>query len=293
MNLQLCYALYLCGIITFWCSAQPENWVFIDGIQAVVVASQGSTPIFSSQLTRARLDGNPNTLKDTINTILLENEAKKYRLLPSPEEVEKQYAMIAQSSNKTVKELDEMVIMAGFTPAEARHEFAQISAINSLIGFKITANLVVPDADIVAYYNDHPEYESAAYQIEYALVPFSVTQTKEEQLQRLQEIIATNDKTNQLPWARPFWIDENDLEANKYFITQLPVGKIADPLQTYSGFELFRLKEKKVARLRTLEERYNQIIELLRKPKYTELMADFQNRLLEHAAIITFDPVKC
>jgi hypothetical protein len=296
-NMYLAAAVIFISTHTYAKAPQPEKklvaqkkLVFLDGIDVVFRGSDNSTDlIIHSEVERAKLDGSPNSLKDMVNDLALAQEAKKYRLWPSPEEVDKQLRMISDSNNKTPKEFDDLLITIGYSPAEGRNAFAQINAINSLIGFKITGNLIVPEIDVIAYYNDHPEFESAAYYLEYVIVPFASAQTKQQQLKQLKTLIVANDPKHSLHWSSPFWVKQNELAADKQFLTDLQRGEISMPLETEHGFELYRLIDKKEGRARTLDERYNDIVNILRKPKYTELLTNFQKDLLDNASIIYFN----
>ena len=42
--------------------------------------------------------------------------------------------------------------------------------------------MVVPESEVMAYYEENPEYEPAAYQIQFVVVPFSANQSREQQL---------------------------------------------------------------------------------------------------------------
>ena len=268
---------------------QKKPLVFIDGIKAVVRGSEGTDLIMPSELQRLKLDGTSNNLEEMVTNYALFNEAKKYRLLPTTEEIDKQWMMMAQMNRKTPKELDDMVITAGFLPQEARNEFAQMNAINSLVSFKVTGNLIVPEADVVAYYNENPEIEPANFCVEFAFVPFSFSRTKEEQLKQWQSLIRKKDPQHMLKWQEPFWIREDELAADKKFISQLAIGEISQPVQTFEGFEFFRLVNKKEERLKPLDERYGQIVTILRKPKFLELMESFQKGVRDSVSVIYFD----
>lgn len=261
----------------------------IDGINAIVLGSEEKYLIMNSELDRLKLDGTPNNLEGMITNYALFNEAKKYRLLPTPDEIDKQWTMMAQANHKTPKELDTMVIAAGFTPQEARNEFAQMNAINSLVSFKVTGNLIVPEVDVVAYYNENPEFEAASFCIEYALMPFSFTKSKEDQLKQWQITARKKDPQHLITWQEPFWITENELAANKKFISQLAIGEISQPIQTYEGFEFFRVVNKKQEQLKSLDERYGQIVNILRKPKFIEMMETFQKGVRDSVSVIYFD----
>lgn len=260
----------------------------VDGIKAVVRGSSGADLILESELRRPKLDGTPNTLDSSITNSLIKQEADRLHITQTPEENQKQYEMIAQNNKKTVKELDEMVMQAGFTPQEARKEFGQINAVNSLLGWKV-GGMVVPESEVRAYYEENPEYESAAYQIQMVVVPFSSTQTREQQLTQLQTLANAQDPNGVLNWIEPFWVNEEDLAADKKFITELEPGQISLPKEVFNGFQMFRLVAKKEKRLKTFDDRYGQIVSILRQPKYNELMTKFQQELKDNASIIIFD----
>lgn len=268
--------------------AAKKPLIFIDGIKAVVRGSEGTDLIMASELQRLKLDGTPNNLEEMVTNYALFNEAKKYRLMPTPEEIDKQWMMMAQSNRKTPKELDTMVMAAGFLPQEARNEFAQMNAINSLVSFKVTGNLIVPESDVIAYYDQHPELEAASFYVEYAFMPFTFTKSKDEQLAQWQSIARKKDPQHMLKWQEPFWITENELALDKKFITQLAIGEISQPIQTPQGFEFFRLASVKEERLKPLDERYGQIVNVLRKPKFIELMETFQKGVRDSVSVIYF-----
>ena len=266
---------------------QKKGLIYLDGIEATVRGSEGTYLILSSELQRFKLDGTPNTLDEMITNHALFNEAKKYRLLSTPEEIDKQWRMMAEANKKTPKELDDMVIMAGFTPQEARNEFGQMNAINSLVSFKVTANLIVPESDVIAYYNEHPEVEPAAYNIQYVFVPFSF-KSKEDQKKQLQVIARKNDPQHLLNWQDPFWVAENELAVDKQFITLLGQGQISEPVEVSGGFELIKLIQKREERVKPLDECYSQIANILRKPKYLELMNSFQKGVRDSVVVTHF-----
>lgn len=129
----------------------------------------------------------------------------------------------------------------------------------------------------------------AAYYIEHALVFFDQDNNKEKQLKQLESVIRSHDPQHTIRWETSFWINEDELAADKQFITMLKPGQISEPIQTAVGFELFKLIDKREARLKTLDERYGAIVNFLRRPKYGELMEKFQQDLLDSASIILFD----
>jgi parvulin-like peptidyl-prolyl isomerase len=269
-----------------------DSLIFIDGIRAVFRGAQGIDLITESELQRNKLDGSPNTLPDMLTQLAFGQEAKRYHMWPSPEDVDKQLRSVAQANKLTPKDLDDLFYSYGYTQAEGRDAFGQMTAINNLINFRITSNLFVPEKDVVAYYTANPEYEEAAYYIQTSFVPFAAAQAKEQQLKSLQALASKKDPTHILNWNEPFWVQENELSENRKFITELRIGDISFPVLAAGGYELFRLLDKKEARMLSLEERYKSIVDILRRPKYSELMTSFQKQLLDNASITEFSHEK-
>lgn len=288
-------AAFLLSAPMLLCAAAPQNstpkkLVLLDGIEVVFRGSEGNVDLIThTELMRMELDGSQPNLEKKIANIAFAQEAKKWRLWPSPEEIDKQLQALAESNKKTPAEFDDLLITIGYTPQEGRAAFAQMNAVSSLINFKVTANLIVPESQVLAYYNDHPEVEPASYYVQYAFVPFAQTKTQDEQLRALELLAQSGDRNDSLSWEDPFWIKEDQLAQDKQFIAQLMVGRTSEPVKVPRGFELFRLVNKKQERLKSLDERYAEIATILRKPKYAELMSSFQKELLDNASIIYFD----
>src|ERR1700739_4697332 len=91
----------------------PKKLIFADGIKAVFRGSEGTDLVMFSELNRAKLDGTPASLDDILTDFALAQEAKKYRLWPTPEEIDKQWRMLAESNRKTPKEFEELFVTIG------------------------------------------------------------------------------------------------------------------------------------------------------------------------------------
>jgi hypothetical protein len=265
-----------------------KDLLYIDGIRVVFRGPQGIDLITDSEVKRPKLDGSPNTLPDMIAQLAFGQEAKRYHMWPTPEEIDKQLRAVAQANKLSPEELNGLFLNYNYTPDEGRFAFSQMTAINNLISFKVTSNIFVPERDVINYYNTHPQYEDAAYFVQYAFVSYDKSLTKEEQLKYLKNI-RKNSTNDIFEWCDPFWIQEEDISADKKFITQLKVNEISLPVNVAGGFGFYKLVSKKERRLRTLEERYREIVDILRRPKYSELMNKYQKELLEKASITEFE----
>ena len=63
-------------------------------------------------------------------------------------------------------------------------------------------------------------------------------------------------------------------------------GDISMPEEVSSGFEMFRLVSKTPEYRKTLEESYRDIVDILRRPKYEELLEKYREQLLKNVSII-------
>ena len=269
--------------------APKKNLIFVDGIRAVVHGVDKTDLVKASELNLLNLDGSPASLDQLVTNIVYGQEARRFHLWPSAEELNKQLDAIAKMNKKSSKEIDDLFIITGRTPQEGRRDFAQINAINSLMGFKVSGGSMVTDSEIERYHNEHPEIEPTAYYMQRTFVPFSRTQSHQEQFKKLQALAGKKESPQGLKWQEAFWIQESDLSQDKLFITQLPIDQISEPLETDTGFELFRVLKKREERIKPLEDRYADIAALLRQPKYSAFMANFKNELFDKVSLIYFD----
>jgi len=82
-----------------------------------------------------------------------------------------------------------------------------------------------------------------------------------------------------IEWANPYWIDLADLAAEKMFITQMKPDEVRFCEEQFDGFEFFKLLNAKERRLRSFEERYSEIADILRRPRYERLFSEFEQQL--------------
>jgi parvulin-like peptidyl-prolyl isomerase len=86
-------------------------------------------------------------------------------------------------------------------------------------------------------------------------------------------------------WEQPFWVIKSELAQEKSFISTLAIGNVATPQETESGFEIFRLKDKHPERLKTIEERYTDIANILRRPRYMQLVDEYKAKLFATSSV--------
>jgi len=268
---------------------QEEDQLFvIDSIKAVVYGQQRTDIITFSDEIRPSLDGSQQSLDDLVLSKLICQDAARFKMEPDDEAVNKHLEAVQRENNLSLDDLKSIFKQAGYTYEEGRAQFKSITAIGTMVDFRIRSRLIVPEREIQAYYLDHPEIEETAYQIEIAQVSCPSGMDHDRFMDKIRELVHKGESSLDVSWAEPFWIKKSDVAQNKEFLMTMDVGTIALGSQSAAGVELFRLKNKKEEHLRTLEERYNEIAEILKRPKYNELFEGYKKELFANAAIVYF-----
>lgn len=265
--------------------------VHLDGIKSVVFGKESTTIITASDLKRPGLDGSLRTLDELELEALMYQDATAKKMLPDEDAIDRHLNTVRKENNDmSLDQLKQVFKSAGYTYAEGREQFKIMTAVNSILDFMIRSRLLVPEKEVRAYYDANPIYEDETYRIERAFVPFSSSMASDELYNQLVSYAQTGTQLSCLvEWAPPFWVTINDLAQDKKFITQLAVDQISQPVEIAGGFELFRLKEKREHRLQPLEERYTEIANMLRKPRYEKLFEEYKTSLFGASSIVRFN----
>lgn len=263
---------------------KPAKKLFtIDRIEAVIYGPEVTEIVTKSDVMRS-LDGRPQTLDDVIFQRLMVQDALKMRIMTDESAVDDYILKVAKSFGGTLEDINQMFESAGFTPIEGRRRFAELYAIQQLREYKILSRVFVPEKEVAAYYEANPIVKAASYVVERAVV-----QATAPRLEETRKKIDTYIKTGKgmlIGWTQLPEILESDLAEDKQFITKLEIGQIAEPIDFPGGFELFRLKAKTTAHVEPLEDRYREIVEILRRPKAEQLFEEYKRDLWANASIL-------
>ncbi len=274
--------IVLCSLLVGVAHATPYT---LDRICVVVYSEESTEIITQSDLERPGLDGAPRSLDDLILEKLIFADAKKFKILADEEAVDRHLMTVQKDNNLTLDQLKQIFRNAGYTYEEGRVQFGIMTTINSMIDFKIRSRLMIPEKEIMAYYNEHPVVEEAEYELVRAVVPYA----DDMQEQRKKLMAPSKSTIAALNWSEPFLIKQSDLAEDKQFLGALAVGELSEPQESAHGFELFRMVARKEERLQPLDERYREITEILRKPRYDALFAEYKKDLFDHASLVYFD----
>lgn len=240
-------------------------------------------------VTRRGISGDIQSLPDKIFSELLWFEGKKYRILPSEEDIERHLKVVERENNISRKQLVEIFTTNGWTLEEGKEQFAKMYTANSVVQFKVSGGLFVSTKEVQTFYDENPEWIEATYTLQRGLIPYSYAQTKKQQLQIINDAIAQGKEIPGVQWSPAFTIKQDQIAADKKFLLDMKDGEISKPVNVFEGFELFKLVQASPRRLRTLDERYGQIADMLRRPKYQEILTNYKKQLYDNASIIYFD----
>ncbi len=261
----------------------PETAVLLDGIDAVVFSQHGTEVVTKSDIVRPSLSGEKRTRDDLIFERLVYLDAQKFKMLvPDEEAIDKYLANVQREQNLTEDDLKNIFTQAGYTYQEGRDQFKRMYTVSSMLEFKIRQNVIVPRSQVEAYFQQHPEYEKEAYQIQTGFLPYD----ERDRLEQKKDIFRKNSNQN-IDWNKPFWIEREDIAEDKNFIFAMKPNDVKID-EKEDGFEFFKLVSKKDERLIPLEERYSQIADILKRPKHDELMEKYKQNLYDTISVLYF-----
>ena len=275
--------LSLLAIMSFFAKAEL---VPIDKGVAVVFAQEGPVIITKSDIDRPSLDGVYKNIDDVILEQLMLQDAKKYKIEVSEDAIDKYLQAIQREHGLSPKDFKKMFAEAGYTLEEGRQQIGQMFAVNELIGFKIRSRLIIPEKEVRAYYDAHPVVQEASARVKHGIVSFDEKIGKEAQKENIEKRIRAGKRVKGVKWGLPFWVKQS--ETDRQYIFDVDPKKISNPVEIADGFELYHILEQKPEFLVPLSDRYNEIADLLLKPKYEKLYTAFKAELFGSSSIVRF-----
>jgi hypothetical protein len=193
---------------------------------------------------------------------------------------------LCRQNNWSMSDLEQVLSRSLLTLQEGIKELKKMYAVNYMTEMKMQT-IVVPEEEIVAYYNAHPIYKEARIKAERAFVPFDYTISREMQLNQLVEF-SNKGTGSTVEWSKPCWFVENELADHLKFIISLQPPTISEPRETNGGFELYRIVINKPRAKVSLKKRYKQIVAQLRQEKAAQIIAQYKKKLFDSASVVYF-----
>jgi len=290
MKKYILFSLLLAGI-TQCGDAQvlPSSAFLIDSIQAVVYGPKEPEIVTYSDVMRPSLSGQQRGLDELVFERLVFADAQKFQIMTDDDAVDKYLAMIQKQNNLTLDELKNVFASAGYSYEEGRQQFRLLQTVNSMLDFKIRTQVVVPRAMVEQYHIDNPEITEAKVKVQRGFIPY-VEDKLEQQKKALDYMAKTGKEVKNIQWDSPFNLEESEVASDKAFLFELSEGDISQAQDMGIGFEVFRALEVWPRKEASLDERYKDIADTLRKPIYDELLDNYKKSLMESSSVLYLKP---
>ena len=260
----------------------------IDKLVVIIDGPERRYTISQSELDRVGIDGRKPNLDDLIIEELMYQDALKHKI-PLDDYAERYIRVIKKQHNLSDKDVERIFEGAGLSFEEGQQKLQKMSAANTMMDIKVKARIFIPQHEVEDYFKKYPEYKDAKYQLEVAFVPFFSRELKKQQEQLAYLMHQAEQNALDVMWGQPFWLKQSDIADDKTFLTLMKPGDVSKPQQVNDGFALYRLKDKKERKLIPLEKRFRIIMDILREPKFKEMLDGYVNELLANASLIYSD----
>ncbi len=265
---------------------EQSNLVLLDQIEVVVFGQEDVEIVTKSDIDRPALGGGYRTEDEIIfeRSVLL--DAKKHKIPNDEEAVDAGIEQMKREHDLSDDDLEMIFKESGYTLQEGRQQFQVMQMINTMLDVKVRSNLIVPRRDVEAYYNANPEVVEATYTIERLFIPFDQKKSKTRQRREIEKYVETGVGALEIQPGFVFTINHSDVAQQKQFIFTMEQNQLSAPQEIAGGFELLRLIEKTPEHFKTLDERYREIVDVLRRPKYEELMQKYRDQLMQQVSVV-------
>ncbi|MGB8467527.1 MAG: hypothetical protein WCE21_00840 [Candidatus Babeliales bacterium] len=258
--------------------------LLVNRVAAVVHGPERSRIFTQLEYKRRGIDGRMRKLDDLISEELIFQDALRVKMPIDDTVVKAHLRRVLQGFG--LKPGDEETIFAqeGYTYAEGFEQFRLMYAVNAMTEHQIMQNLLITEDEVVAYYNAHPIVKEPAFLLETASMPFIDTTEREELKRQVTAYVEGGDRLS-VEWSAGYWVKKSELVADLATLPSLDIGDILTvdgPRTLY----LYRLLNKKAERCVPLAKRYKKIAEILRKPKFEQLLSEYRTKLLDGATIV-------
>lgn len=259
----------------------------VDKIDVVIMGYQQMDSfvelIMRSDSERPNLLGQMITLEELVTEACYYIDARRLRAIMTEDQIDMILASLQRTYNLTKEGLEEVIKGLGYTVEEGRRQLGRMNTVNSLLDMRVTGNIIIEKAEIDAYYEANPAYNDGIYTLQRAIIPFNAD--KDAQEQALKQLIATHADGLKATWSDSFTIHFAELAPDKAAIHTAKPNEIAFTGKTADGFELYKLVERKEPTLKTLAQRYDEIMDTLRRPQAEKMLAAYQDALQKKLVI--------
>ena len=255
------------------------DFVLIDQIECIVCGPEKNTPIVNSDISWKRdfdvkfIDINKQIQQEIINQHVV---AEKMPLEESA--VEKYIDGVKKQLNLSEKEVGELFADLGRTLAEGTALWRDQYFHHFFMLYKFKSQLVPTDDEVVAYFNEYPEFINGWVEFQFVLVPYDES-NKDAIKKDVDTFVATGTCDNkEICWGSTNHLAEDEVATDKSFILNMQKDQV-EIRQVEGAFELYKLIAKEPVSIKPLSDCKAFIVERLNKNKLEQMLADYNKSI--------------
>ncbi len=272
------------SLLTLFATMQAEFTLFDQGVVVISGPVANTMVTHSDVFEKTDLYGVKMFLKKLIEYEVIRQEVMDTKMPYDESATEKYIANIQKVNNLSLSDLEDLAAQSGRTLYELKQLLTSQYLYDFFLYHKFRTHLVPTDQDVQDYFNNNPDVQPGHCVIQVAFVDFD-DNNKNQVSAKIDGILAGKISDESISWSDPIKVNMADIAEEKLFIKNMEEGQV-HKLQDKSSFELYKLASKKDEYTVPLEERKASIIETLNRQMYEDLLAKYQEHMLDNVAII-------
>ena len=225
-------------------------------IKLVMVTSGAQSPDAAKRL-------RPQVLRQLVDELLQMQEAQKFNVKITQDDLDKNFKRIAQQNNIAVDQIYKMLDENGISRSTLQTQIKADLAWQRLIQQRLAPRVTVSDDEIdQAYVAAQASSQQTQYAVSEIFIAVDVPEAEEQAKQNIQSILGQlRSGATFSAIARQFsqaasatnggdigWVTEGDLAAPiAEAVKKMPPGSVSDPIRATGGYYVVGLREKRLS----------------------------------------------
>lgn len=246
----------------------------VDTIIAIVSSSAGTEIITQSDLDRPTIFGKFRTLDECELEKALLLDAKQHQIYVDDDMVESYFESIQKAYNITREQVQQMFLDGGYTIQEGKEQLRDSQITNIILQKEVYEKMSVSVQEIERYFNQFPEFIPATFTLKRAALEDENDQININQI-----------SLDQFEFCPLITLQKTEISPEHAFILDLEPGDIHIEKKG-PVIEAVHLISKTPEQLIPLEDRTDEIMQILREKKFQTLFEKYREKVLKSVTII-------
>lgn len=266
------------------------EYILLDQIKVVVCGPEKNTPFtHTDESWKRSLDNKFAPLNSQIQKEIVNQQVVAEKLPIEPDAAKKYIDSIRKQNNFSDNDLVHWFGEVGRTYQEGIDFLTTQYNNEFFLHYKFKSQLVPTEEEIIAYYDQNPEFIEATYKIRGTRIGYDAD-TKDELKTDLERMIQNelDSGKSDIEWSEPLIIAGDDIPVDKQFLVDMKPGEIK-LLDVDGVFEIYQLLDYTPVALVPVEERRTSIVDTLNRGRLEKMLADYNKSIQEYVGVIDFE----